>query len=98
MGKQDMAGTASLTAWAKAKDQNDISLAEALSKQGFDLNNIKSAIRQKSELKSFVELHIEQGPVLEAEELTIGIVEAIAAPTRMKITGAAWLPIQAQRR
>ena len=86
MGSKVMAGTASLTTWAKAKDQSGVSLAEALTKQGFDLNNIKSAARQKSELKSFVELHIEQGPVLEAEELTIGIVEAIAAPTRMKIT------------
>jgi len=37
----------------------------------------------------FVELHIEQGPILERENLAIGIVEKIAAPSslRMKLTG-----------
>jgi len=38
---------------------------------------------------AFVELHIEQGPILEREDLAIGIVEKIAAPSslRMKLTG-----------
>jgi N-carbamoyl-L-amino-acid hydrolase len=38
---------------------------------------------------SFVELHIEQGPLLERERLDIGIVEKIAAPStlRMQLTG-----------
>ena len=33
----------------------------------------------------YIELHIEQGPVLEAEGLDVGIVESIAAPIRLKI-------------
>lgn len=86
MGSKVMAGTANLFAWNKVKDQNGIALSEALVAQGFDLEGINSAIRDKSELKAFVELHIEQGPVLEASETTIGIVSAIAAPTRLKIT------------
>ncbi len=38
---------------------------------------------------AFVELHIEQGPVLEQENLAIGIVEKIAAPStlRLQLTG-----------
>ncbi len=86
MGSKVMAGTATTNGWSKAKDQSGLSLAEALSAQGFDLQAINTAKRKKEDFKAFVELHIEQGPVLEAENLTIGIVEAIAAPTRLKIT------------
>ena len=40
-------------------------------------------------ISAFVELHIEQGPYLEAEGLDIGIVEAITAPAmiRIELTG-----------
>lgn len=86
MGSKVIAGTASAASWAKVKDQNGILLANALSAQGFDLEAIGSAKRKKEDFEAFLELHIEQGPVLEAENLTIGIVEAIAAPTRLKIT------------
>lgn len=86
MGSKVMAGTANLSAWNKAKDQNGVALPEALRAQGFDLEGIKNAVRGKQELKAFVELHIEQGPVLENDKTTIGIVAAIAAPTRLKIT------------
>src|SRR6202012_5936208 len=34
---------------------------------------------------AFVELHIEQGPILEAEQLDIGVVEKIAAPATLQI-------------
>lgn len=86
MGSKVMTGAINVGTWAKAKDREGISLVEALASQGFDFSNISSAIRRKEEFKAFIELHIEQGPVLEAEEIAIGIVEAIAAPTRLKIT------------
>lgn len=43
----------------------------------------------KNYYSAFVELHIEQGPILEAENLDIGIVERIAAPStlRLQLTG-----------
>jgi beta-ureidopropionase / N-carbamoyl-L-amino-acid hydrolase len=42
-------------------------------------------------LKAYIELHIEQGPILEARKKPIGVVTSIAAPTRFKvvITGQA---------
>ncbi|WP_312524466.1 Zn-dependent hydrolase [Anaerospora sp.] len=86
MGSKVMAGTTNLSAWSKAKDQSGVALSEALREQGFDLEGITKAVRGKQELKAFVELHIEQGPVLENDKTTIGIVAAIAAPTRLKIT------------
>ena len=38
-----------------------------------------------SHYAAFVELHIEQGPLLEKKQLEIGVVKAIAAPASLKI-------------
>ncbi|HEY3914342.1 MAG TPA: M20 family metallo-hydrolase, partial [Verrucomicrobiae bacterium] len=69
------------------------------SPDGHDLNfwryraglkgSIESARMDDDVLGGFLELHIEQGPVLEQEKLDIGIVEKIAAPSslRLKLTG-----------
>ncbi|ODT75957.1 MAG: Zn-dependent hydrolase [Pelagibacterium sp. SCN 64-44] len=40
---------------------------------------------QRDDIKAFLELHIEQGPVLEAQKLDIGVVTAIAGITRIEI-------------
>ncbi|KKB82697.1 allantoate amidohydrolase [Devosia limi DSM 17137] len=40
---------------------------------------------KRSDIKAFLELHIEQGPVLQDEELEIGVVTAIAGITRLEI-------------
>lgn len=86
MGSKVVAGQVNLTAWSKAKDKEGITLPEALASFGLDIANLRDAIRKPGEIKAFVELHIEQGPVLEATGKKIGVVTAIAAPTRMKIT------------
>ncbi|HEX4120428.1 MAG TPA: M20 family metallo-hydrolase [Verrucomicrobiae bacterium] len=51
--------------------------------------DVESARFDVEELGGFIELHIEQGPVLEREKLDIGIVEKIAAPSslRLRLTG-----------
>ncbi|MDT8900877.1 Zn-dependent hydrolase [Anaeroselena agilis] len=84
MGSKAMTGLVN-PAWAKAKDHAGISFADALGRQGLNLADARSSFRPRDELKAFIELHIEQGPVLERTGKTIGIVEAIAAPTRLKI-------------
>lgn len=85
MGSKAMAGVADIQGWAKAKDSQGITFFEALANVGFQPDKIAEASREGQPLKAFVEMHIEQGPVLEMEKLPIGIVEAIAAPTRLKI-------------
>ena len=85
MGSKAMAGIADLKAWAKAKDSQGVSFAEALTAVGFQPDKIETASRVGESLHAFVELHIEQGPGLEDAGLPVGIVEAIAAPTRLKI-------------
>ncbi len=85
MGSKAMAGVADVRSWAKAKDPQGVSFLEALSLAGLSSDNIEAASRVGEPIHAFVELHIEQGPILEDEELAIGVVEAIAAPTRLKI-------------
>ena len=52
-------------------------------------DSLDSVPLAKDSYAAFVELHIEQGPVLERENLAIGVVEKIAAPStlRMQLTG-----------
>lgn len=47
---------------------------------------IEKARRRRSEFFGYVEAHIEQGPVLEAEELPVGLVTAIAGQSRVRVT------------
>ena len=85
MGSKAMSGVADIRAWSKAKDPQGVTFLEALTAAGLPADQIESASRVGEPIHAFVELHIEQGPVLEDEELEIGVVEAIAAPTRLKI-------------
>ncbi|MBU5483671.1 M20 family metallo-hydrolase [Clostridium sp. MSJ-11] len=66
-------------------DENGISIYEALIDRGYNPNNLKKYIINPQKIKAFLELHIEQGPILEKENIPIGIVEAIAAPIRLQI-------------
>lgn len=53
-------------------------LADILEGTEFSLDTIGEAHTQRSEIEAFLEIHIEQGPVLETEEKPIGIVNCIA--------------------
>jgi allantoate deiminase len=66
-------------------------MREALIEFGLDPDHIGAAARIRGELLAYIELHIEQGPVLEAENLPIGVVTAIAGATRLaaRLTGMA---------
>jgi len=86
MGSKVMAGIASVEAWRKLQDHGGTTLAQALAARGLDLERIPEAVRRPDEFKAFVEMHIEQGPVLEEAGIPIGVVEAIAGPVRLKIS------------
>ncbi|PTQ53009.1 MAG: N-carbamoyl-L-amino acid hydrolase [Hydrogenibacillus schlegelii] len=85
IGSKAMAGLLDGKRLANVRDRDGVSLAEALRRMGLDIGQIHLARRRRSELKAFFELHVEQGPVLESRGKTIGIVQAIAAPTRYVI-------------
>lgn len=66
-------------------DATGLSLYDAMKSRGFDLESLNTETARLKAADSFFELHIEQGPYLEANNLRIGVVEAIAAPTRIHI-------------
>jgi len=67
------------------RDADGVSVAEALAAFGGDPSGIASAARRPEEVLAFLEAHIEQGPVLEAEGLALGLVTAIAAQKRLMV-------------
>jgi len=86
MGSKAMSGMATVDAWQRLTDQTGIPLARILADRGLDLARLPEAVRRLGELKAFVEVHIEQCFVLEQAGIPIGVVEAIAAPIRLKLT------------
>ncbi|HLX16358.1 MAG TPA: allantoate amidohydrolase [Bradyrhizobium sp.] len=90
LGSRAVAGTFNENVLA-AKDDAGISLREALVQFGLDPDQIDAAARRRGELLAYVELHIEQGPVLEARNVPVGVVTAIAGATRLaaRLTGMA---------
>ena len=80
-----LAGTLD-AAGIEAKDENGISIHRALLDFGCDPSNWASLKRDPASVIGYVEMHIEQGPVLEAENLAIGIVTAINGASRWTLT------------
>ena len=74
-----------------AKDRAGRSLRQALDDAGLDPDRIAPAARRRDEILAYAELHIEQGPLLEAEGLPVGVVTAINGFTRYaaEVTGVA---------
>ncbi len=73
------------------EDQNGITLEAAVNSQGFDWHAMQQAKRSASELKCFVELHIEQGMHITDHHKDYGVVNGVACPVRLsvQITGKA---------
>ena len=67
------------------KDGDGVSLADALTSFGLDPRQIPSC-RVSDDVAGFLEFHIEQGIVLESEDLSLGVVQAIAGQNRAEIT------------
>ena len=61
-----------------ACDLNGTTLTQAMANHGLNAMDALSAVRQPESIHAFVELHIEQGPVLERQNLHIGVVDGIA--------------------
>ena len=68
------------------QDADGISIAEAMRDYGLDPARVEDARRQQNSLAAYLELHIEQGRVLEAEDLPAGIVTGIAGPVWLRFT------------
>ena len=67
------------------EDENGKKLRDAMLEYGFNPQNIEKSRFKKGEIDAFLEIHIEQGPVLVHEKKAVGIVTAIQACKRYKL-------------
>ncbi len=76
MGSRAMSGHLGTGAF-KVVNSTGYSMGEGIMRLGGDTSRIKEVVRKKGAMTAFLELHIEQGGILEKENLDIGIVEGI---------------------
>ncbi|WP_316398468.1 allantoate amidohydrolase [Bradyrhizobium sp. 33ap4] len=90
LGSRAVAGTFDESV-LNTRDRAGTSMRDALIQFGLDPDHIGKAARARRELLGYVELHIEQGPVLEEKALPVGVVSAISGATRLaaSLTGVA---------
>jgi hydantoinase/carbamoylase family amidase len=67
-------------------DAEGVTLAQAMRAFGLDPRRIPSLARRPASVKAFLEVHIEQGPVLEAEHIPLGVVDSFAGISRVSVT------------
>ncbi len=85
IGSMAMAGH--LTAdGLQQKSQSGLTQAEGIKAIGGNPGSIQSCIRKKGDIKAWVELHIEQGGILEKENIQIGVVEGIVGIVHWEVT------------
>ncbi|MDY0235885.1 MAG: Zn-dependent hydrolase [Gudongella sp.] len=85
-GSRAMVGLVDYAQLERNKDKDGISMADAFRDFGFDPTKIGEAKKDKEKIKAFIELHIEQGPILEKELKDVGIVEFIVGINEFKVT------------
>ena len=84
LGSRMISGTLPADAAARLRDANGELLDEVRRKAGFN-GELRDVKLLAGHYHAFVELHIEQGPLLERERISLGIVERIAAPASANI-------------
>jgi len=85
LGSSLVAGEVRPKDLTNAVDQQGTKLADVLASLGISRRNLSAIKRNPNGLKAYLELHIEQGPILEAKKKRIGLVTAIAAPSRFRV-------------
>jgi ureidoglycolate amidohydrolase len=84
LGSRLLSGTMSADAARKLADKGGSALEEVRKNAGFK-GPLEEVKLPSGYYKAFVELHIEQGPLLERQKIPLGIVTSIAAPASLRI-------------
>ncbi|KAH7285831.1 hypothetical protein KP509_33G047900 [Ceratopteris richardii] len=88
LGSRLLAGLPNMkSSLERVVDKDNISFPDAAAIAGYEfaLETLLEVPLKEDTYAAFVELHIEQGPILEEEGIAIGIVTAIAAPASLKV-------------
>jgi ureidoglycolate amidohydrolase len=84
LGSRLLSGTLSADAARKLADNDGVTLDEVRRAAGF-AGELEQVRLPSGYYKGFVELHIEQGPLLEGQQTPLGIVTKIAAPASLRV-------------
>lgn len=85
-GSRAMMGLLSAQDLAKPVGKSGATLEKILTSAGLTPENLPKAVRDPSSIKAYLELHIEQGAVLESKGYSIGVVEGIVGISRYVLT------------
>lgn len=72
--------------WMKLRDKNGVSMAQAFESFGLDPAKVHDAAYTRDQAVGYLELHIEQGPILEQRDRALSSVTSIAAASRYVIS------------
>jgi N-carbamoyl-L-amino-acid hydrolase len=70
----------------KAKSQSGLTIADGIRAIGGNPDSLSQVVKRKGDLTAFIELHVEQGGILEMENIQIGVVEGIVGIEKWNIT------------
>jgi len=102
-GSYAFTGALTLGEIPNIRDSKGLRILEPMARHGLDALQAPQACRNPQEIGAYVELHIEQGPVLESRRVPIGVVEAIVGirrygiPFRGRADHAGTTPMQDRR-
>jgi ureidoglycolate amidohydrolase len=85
LGSRMLSGALSADSARQLKDSDGASLDEIRERAGHS-GDLEAVKLNGANYKAFLELHIEQGPLLEREQIPLGVVTSIAAPASMRIS------------
>src|SRR5258707_12771875 len=86
LGSSAFAGTHSIGADRSRTDRDGVKLEEALRRCGVEIDRFPNARKEQKNAAAYLELHIEQGPVLERMGLPLGVVLGTKGVERHNIT------------
>ena len=87
MGSKIIAGKLeNFVQWEQSKDNEGISLVQAMKDAGYNFYDINKSVVEKDRYKYFLELHIDQSKTLTNANVPVAVVDGIAAPLRVRVT------------
>lgn len=86
LGSQAMSGQVDPQWLETACDPDGLRLWEAMERQGLDPARIGTAAREPGSVKAFLELHVEQGPILERAGIVVGIADRVSGVVNLSVT------------
>lgn len=86
LGSKVLTGKCGLEDLKKIENDEGVSSCEVMRNFGLDVDNIGTDVLKEDEVKAMIELHVEQGGILDSEKIPVGIVKAIAGMKTYKVS------------